>query len=237
MSIALSELKQVAALLTVAALEERMRRGDGDGVDKPGAQPLAGSTGGMVVRVAGDPQPRQSVSAREREKQPRGPLSVVVTLCRRIDVVTNVAIVQLGVARVPDAQADRSRDLDRRIELGAEAHPEVVVGDTVAKDLTGLVPSRGKAEELLDLCTGVERVLRRPPARERMMAGVEQGIEPRRIGRDQLEFAIDHRAGVEELKGHSSEMYTNPRRFGEMLKPPLYPREQVPMEGFAREVR
>ena len=76
----------------------------GDGHDAPQApsQSLAGSAGGDIIGITGDPEPSHPMLAGERKEQSAGALGVVPSPRRRVHVVAEVAVVHFDFVSFAD---------------------------------------------------------------------------------------------------------------------------------------
>src|SRR5688572_30116588 len=100
----------IPALLPLPAGVERVVGGDGHDPDHLHAQPFARPPAGEVVGAAGDPEGAQAVAAEQGEHQPHGPLRVAAAAGGRVDVVADVAVVELDPVGVADAERTPPRD-------------------------------------------------------------------------------------------------------------------------------
>src|SRR5439155_6608861 len=87
----LTQIDEIPALGGFAAGSERMVLGDRHDVDQPGAQAFAGSAGGDVVGVAGDPDAVEAVAAGEGENEAAGAFGESSAAGGGVDVVADVA--------------------------------------------------------------------------------------------------------------------------------------------------
>jgi hypothetical protein len=102
----LGEIDSVPAFFGFAALVEDVAYWDRDDFDEFAAEAFAGSAGGVVVGIAGDPERIDIVAAREGEQEAAGALRVMAAARGWIDVIANVAAVHLRFVGVTDAEAD-----------------------------------------------------------------------------------------------------------------------------------
>jgi hypothetical protein len=76
------------------------------------AEAFAGPAGGEVVGVGGDPEGANAVVLGQGEEEPAGAFGVVVAATGGVDVVADVAVVELDIVAVPDAQANPTGNRD-----------------------------------------------------------------------------------------------------------------------------
>src|SRR5690242_13322984 len=77
-------------------------------LDKRRADTLAGLTRSEVIRVTGDPERRQAVSASEGEEQHAGAGGEVVASMLWLHAVADMPAVEHDILRVADAQVDEA---------------------------------------------------------------------------------------------------------------------------------